>query len=162
MIKQLKQSEIPELREKLIKKQKGICPLCKRDLDAPVLDHHHVRKIKGSGLCRGIICRGCNVLLGKIENNVIRCCLAHDGLSDWLANAAVYLRQKQLPYMHPTEAPKKKKLKKSSYNKLKKVAKKLPPYPKSEVLTKKLAEIYKLHNMEPEFCKVRPKKRRRQ
>ena len=58
--------------------------------------------------------------------------------------------------LHPTEAPKLPKLKKSSYNKLKKVydgRAKFPPYPASKKLIKALEKLFKKYNIEPKFYK---------
>ena len=74
-----------------------------------------------------------------------------------LRNLADYLDQENLPYIHPTEKPKKKKKKKSSYNKLVKelklidYRKKIPSYPKSGKLTKGIEELYSKCEVEPEF-----------
>jgi hypothetical protein len=98
-------------------------------------------------------------MLGKIENNCVRYSIAHKNLPEVLRNMADYLERPQLPYIHPTDAPKAPLLKKSSYNKLKKVMevsanrkkKKCPEYPKSQKLTKPLEALYKEFNIEPEF-----------
>ncbi len=153
-IQQLKSSEIPELKKLLLKEQNNICPICDREINAPVLDHHHKKRIKGTGLVRGILCRSCNVLLGKVENNCVRYSISQTELPNVLRNMASYLEQKQLPYMHPSEAPKKKKLTKTSYKKLVKLingAQKIPEYPKSGTLTKSLRVLYEKYNLTPKF-----------
>ena len=66
-IKQLKGSEVPALRAKLLEEQGGICPICHNVPKTACLDHEHTKKIKGSGQVRGTICLLCNVFLGKIE-----------------------------------------------------------------------------------------------
>lgn len=156
-IKPLKYKEISELRKRLLKEQNGICPICKRTIISPVLDHHHVKRIKGSGLIRGVLCSLCNVLLGKIENNCNRYKVKQEELSTILRNISAYLEQKHLPYLHPSEVPKEPKLKKSSYNALKKKASKYQkwntPYPQSGKLTKKLAILFTKYHIEPEFYK---------
>lgn len=41
-----------------------VCPLCKRTMgEDVVVDHNHK-----TGECRAVICRWCNVILGKLEN----------------------------------------------------------------------------------------------
>lgn len=68
-MQKLKQSEIKEWREKLLKKQKGICPLCGEPLEADeaVLDHDHV-----TGHIRGALHNGCNRAEGKAINWIYR------------------------------------------------------------------------------------------
>lgn len=154
--KQLKWSELPELRDKLLKQQNHICPICKRQIESPVLDHHHVRRVKGTGLVRGVLCRQCNVLLGKMENNCTRYSIDQENLPEVLRNMAKYLQKKHKPYMHPSEAPKTPKLMKSSYNELAKTVKedgrfKMPEYPKSGKLTVRLAELFEKFELEPKF-----------
>jgi hypothetical protein len=116
-LKILKHCDISTLREVLCQKQQGICPICCKELNAPCLDHHHKKRIKGTGQIRGVLCRACNVMLGKIENNCVRYSIAQEGLPAVLRNMATYLEQPHLPYIHPSDAPKAKKLRKSSYNK---------------------------------------------
>lgn len=156
-IKVLGWGDISTLRDALSQKQGGFCPLCQRELNAPCLDHHHKKRIKGSGQVRGVLCRSCNVMLGKIENNCVRYSISQEELPMILRNMACYLEQPHLPYIHPSDAPKTPKLKKSSYNKLKKIMKdapgrkKCPEYPKSGKLTKPLEALYKEFQLEPEF-----------
>lgn len=154
--KQLKNKDIPEIREKILKEQKGICPICEEEVNAPCLDHEHVKKIRGSGQIRGVICRNCNIFIAKAENNSIRCGVKIKNLPKILRNIADYLEKQQYPYIHPTEAPKVKQLKKTSYKKLKKVydkKRKFPPYPKSKKLTKELSLLFKEYNIKPEYYK---------
>lgn len=47
--------------------QRGLCELCKEPAVSPSLDHCHK-----TGKCRGVLCRGCNAMLGHIENNMAR------------------------------------------------------------------------------------------
>jgi len=62
-VKNLTLAEIAPLREKLLRKQKGICPLCKRDVKDPNLDHDH----KTGGI-RATLCRNCNRVEGKVAH----------------------------------------------------------------------------------------------
>lgn len=66
-------SGIPAYRKALLQKQVGKCALCERKPTVPCLDHCH-----STGVNRGVLCRGCNALLGKIENNAAR-----NGLGDF-------------------------------------------------------------------------------
>lgn len=73
-----------------------------------------------------------------------------------LRSCADYLERKHLPYIHPSEKPKAKKLKKSSYNKLLKAydgKAKFPDYPTSGKLTIKLEKLFADYSMNPEFYK---------
>lgn len=57
------------VRAELLLKQGGRCALCQLPCSAKeaVLDHHH-----GTGAVRAVLHRGCNSLLGKLENNAAR------------------------------------------------------------------------------------------
>lgn len=154
--KQLTQKELPELRDSILKKQDFKCIICKRIIEDPVLDHHHTKRIGGTGKIRGVLCRSCNVFLAKSENNSIRYCIAQNDLPRILRNMADYLEKEQYNILHPTEKPKEPKLKKSSYKKLVKAInnkQKIPEYPKSGNLTKQLKLLYEKYNIKPEFYK---------
>lgn len=165
MSTQLKQSDIPDLRSRLLTEQGGLCFICQKQPKQPVLDHSHTKKTKGTGLIRGVLCSQCNVFLAKVENNCTRYLISHEELPDILRKMAKYLEKEHLPYIHPSEKPKRPKLKKSSYNKLVKAHKedlnkatgkrvpKLHPYPKSKVLTKPLERLFALYNIKPEYYK---------
>jgi hypothetical protein len=68
------------------------------------------------------------------------------------------------PLLHPSHAPKPRKLMKSSYNELKREIKKanhflskplkMPDYPKSKRLTKRLKELYEQFAIYPKFYGV--------
>lgn len=80
-------------------KQGGRCVLCKRKPAVPCLDHCH-----STGVNRGVLCRGCNALLGKIENNAPRNGLRGQDLLTYLANVGAYLVQGErggLGTLHP-------------------------------------------------------------
>lgn len=148
---QLKWSDIDGVRSLLSHEQKGLCPLCERPLKNPCLDHQHKKRVKGTGLIRGVLCASCNIMVGKIENNCSRYNICQEELSSFLRNLANYLDNDHLLYMHPSEAPKPKKLMKSSYNKLKALSTKCPAYPRSGKLTKALERLYAEYEIEPEF-----------
>lgn len=158
---QLKCSDIKKIRDKLCEEQNWICPICKRPIDNPVLDHQHKKRIKGSGLVRGVLCRSCNVFIAKAENNCIRYAIGYDKLPSVLRAIADYLEKDHTCYIHSSEKPKEQKLKKSSYNQLKKEwdkywwdsKKRFPEYPKSGKLTKQLEFFFSLYNLQPEFYK---------
>ena len=164
-IRQLKSTEIESLRNYLLKKQKGICPICRKTIKKPVLDHHHKKKIGGTGRIRKTICSNCNVFLAKIENNCKRYLISQEELPGVLLNISQYLSCKQLPYMHPSEAPKKPVITKSSYNKLAKAIifsgkkTRFPEYRYNakgkpvQGLTKLLEKLFDEFNITPEFYK---------
>ena len=68
-MRRLKTTEVASERHRLLKEQGGLCALCRTTLPEPqaVLDHDH-----GSGAVRAVLHRGCNSLLGKLENNASR------------------------------------------------------------------------------------------
>jgi len=154
-MKQLKQKELKDLREKLYAEQKGICPLCKTKirLDEAVIDHQH-KTLKeeigadGAGLVRGVLCHRCNTVEGGMINKFRRYGIYLKDYTQFLRNLADYLDQEPLPYIHPTEAPKIPKLGKRDFNKLLKLYKAKYPrrkkgltYPKSGKLTKKWIDL---------------------
>lgn len=85
-MRKLKASEIAATREQMLLNQGGKCALCKLPLplNQAVLDHDH-----GTGIVRGVLHRGCNSLLGKVENNYRR--YGVRSLDAFLAGTANYL-----------------------------------------------------------------------
>lgn len=165
---QLKSSDLKPLKEKWHDEQKSICPILKKQitLDRTVIDHLHKLKseepgIDGKGCCRGAIEFRANALEGKITNNFKRLGLDKEiDLPSFLRNLADYLENNHLQddvlYIHPQEVKKEAKLKKSSYNKLKNIYNlkaKFPEYPKTCKLTKKISELFRFYNLDPEFYK---------
>ena len=153
-IQHLTQKQAVELRCSLLQKQNGICPICDRDVNSPCLDHSHTKRVKGSGLIRGVLCRSCNVLIAKMENNCVRYGIQQSILPSVLRRMATYLEQDHLPFLHPSEVPKRKKIMKSSFNALLKAMadeKKKPEFPKSGFLTKQLEALFTKFNIEPKF-----------
>ena len=112
----LKYKEIKEYREQFLKEQNGKCLLCGQQIEPgkEVLDHDH-----RSGQIRGVLHRGCNALLGKIENS-----MAMNGIDDWLLSNICHrlisyrIHKKEL--LHPTyKTIEEKKLKQKLKNKKK-------------------------------------------
>jgi hypothetical protein len=93
----LKPSEVRNFREKLLNEQECKCGVCGLhvDISNAVLDHDHK-----TGLIRGVLHRGCNALLGKIENNYKR--LAVPNLQAFLGGLMAYINAKPLTVFHPT------------------------------------------------------------
>ena len=68
-MKRLKTTEVAAYRAKLYEQQQGKCALCGFPMakTEAVLDHDHT-----TGVCRAVLHRGCNAMLGHIENNAPR------------------------------------------------------------------------------------------
>ncbi|HXB11394.1 MAG TPA: endonuclease domain-containing protein [Bacteroidia bacterium] len=67
-----KQEQIAFLKDKLLKEQDYICPLCEADMlqmevKNRCLDHDHE-----TGLVRAVVCRNCNSMEGKITGCIRR------------------------------------------------------------------------------------------
>jgi hypothetical protein len=159
--KQLKAKDVSKLRAFLLRTQKGKCPICRKVITDACLDHSHVKRIKGTGLIRGVLCRTCNVFIAKSENNCTRYGIEQIRLPTILRACARYLERKHLPYIHPSEKPKRKILTKSSYNSLKKSYTKTAKFPeykirkgkRGQILTKPLEKLFQEYNITPEFYK---------
>lgn len=92
----LKTKDIPVIREQYIQNQHNKCLLCEADLDVPCLDHCHKK-----GHIRGVLCRRCNVLEGKITNSAKRLGIGQEKLFNILKNYAAY-QQLESNLIHPT------------------------------------------------------------
>lgn len=100
MARRITQKEVSEVRASMLIKQGGKCALCQLPCGAreAVLDHDH-----HTGACRGALHRGCNSLLGKVENNAARYGVRE--LSAFLHGAAGYLKAHEVDctgLLHPT------------------------------------------------------------
>ncbi|UXQ88721.1 endonuclease [Salmonella phage PST_H2] len=99
-MRKIKQSELKEVRDELIKRQKSKCPICGGSLKAiteinRVVDHCHEH-----GHIRGVLCRGCNGGIGKIENLIRSYCKAGNNnyfIVKTLRNIADYLELHKTP-----------------------------------------------------------------
>lgn len=161
---QLKTKDIHVYRQKLLKEQNYTCPICEVEIPksgkGSALDHQHRRRksdpigLNGGGLIRGVLCRGCNIIEGKVWNNSHRFGKTHKDIPKMLRNMADYLEKKNYPWIHPKEAPKEPIVKKRKYNQLKKVMKqhKLDPPPelsKRQKLTKELNRLFQKFDIPP-------------
>lgn len=163
-MKDLKQSEIKDLRLKILKEQDYRCPLCGKVItedDRITLDHQHkLRKsdpngVDGNGQVRGVLCSDCNCLEGKITNNANR--FLHQPSKEvkmmWLSNLIEYYKKPLYDFIHPSEVKKEPPVSKKNFNKLNKlyIADNHKPleYPKSKRLTKKLKTLFEYYNIEP-------------
>jgi len=157
--KPLKQKDIKPLREKLWRENDYCCPICKQELELSdlALDHDHQ-----TTFVRNTICKKCNSLEGSLRAKWKRSGLMKIiDFNDFLLSLAEYLSNDQLPYIHPMHTAKPRKLMKSSYNELKreidnvnkymKKPIKIPDYPKSKRLTKKLKELYDRFGIYPRY-----------
>lgn len=155
--RQLKSKDIKKFRSFVLEKQGGKCLICEKPPKRPCLDHSHTKRTKGTGLCRGVVCSNCNIMIAKSENNCVRYGFTQEELPKILRSIANYLEKPHLPYIHHTEAPPKPKLMKSSYNKLKKALEgtgySCPHMSKSGVLTLPLKKAFAQVKIEPEFYK---------
>lgn len=68
-MQRLKTTEVATYRARLYEQQQGKCALCGFPMakTEAVLDHDHT-----TGVCRAVLHRGCNAMLGHIENNAPR------------------------------------------------------------------------------------------
>jgi len=161
---ELKTKEIKGLKEKLLAQNDNICPLLGIEVpaDKTVLDHIHKLKSDPYAIDKGTIRNAIefrsNALEGKISNNWKRYFGADESkhpisLPNFLRNLADYLEvgaysEDDTYWIHPTEVPKAKKVKKTSFNKMLKAfkqkypKKKVPVYPKSCKLTKLLDKLF--------------------
>ena len=157
----LKHSEVKHYRKKIKESQNNKCLICERDFTdtiQPTLDHDHE-----TYLVRGVLCRSCNAIEGKIKGMMRRYGLKDIKMSEFLRNMAYYIEKEQYPYIHPMHKPKTKKLMKSSYNDLVREVRKynetaakpikIPDYPKSGRLLKSLEKLYKKFGIIPKFYK---------
>jgi hypothetical protein len=68
----MKRTDIPQVRKMLVAKQKGICPICGKDLTRTkavnvVIDHDHT-----TGVVRAALHRGCNKVEGSVLSTITR------------------------------------------------------------------------------------------
>lgn len=100
MLYKLKYSEVAEVRLRLLGQQGNRCAICKLPCSESeaVLDHDHK-----TGLVRAVLHRGCNSMLGKVENNHARYGIKN--LAAFLNGCAGYLQRHataSTTLIHPT------------------------------------------------------------
>ena len=106
---QISTKDIPEVRTRLLKKQKGRCPICEREIKDPVLDHDHA-----TGAVRSTLCRNCNRFEGKVLQWVKTVPLDNIQL---LKNLAKYWKRHSYNLhglVHPGKTTKRKRRKKNA------------------------------------------------
>ncbi len=186
--RQIIPDEIKKIRKHFHQNQnKFVCPILKMKFHTEdmVVDHAHksnsknLNKEEEAGLIRGVIHRQANTMEGKITNSYIRCGLHKmEGITlpNFLRNLADFIEDPPMipyKYLHPTEKPKSKELKKTSVKKLIKTFRlkyphrKLPEVLKykkiktgrkkgkerKKKLTAGLEKLYNEFNLEPDFKK---------
>ena len=105
MMNKLKTTEIKSYREQQLSLQNSCCDLCGEIvLGDAVLDHDHK-----TGLVRKVLHRGCNSLLGKIENNMARSQMNIFRLRTWATNLVDYIQTTHTDIVHPTHLRQKRK-----------------------------------------------------
>lgn len=105
----LKYSEIPAVRNYLLEQQNHCCGLCGDIIEEgkAVLDHDH-----RSGIIRRVLHRGCNSMLGKIENNMARSEIDIFRLMKIADKVADYIQNNTTDWIHPTyKTPEERKMK---------------------------------------------------
>ena len=95
----LKPKDVATFRREQLQKQGGICPLCLEVIEPgdAVLDHCHK-----TGLCRGVLHRFCNTMLGKVENARVRYRLTDDRILGNLLSNLIPYSSRTLDVYHPT------------------------------------------------------------
>jgi len=166
---EMKNKDIIILKEKLYLQNDKICPLLGIEIpfEKMALDHIHKLNSESYAPDKGTIRNAtefrANTLEGSITNKWKRLYGADPSkhptdLPSFLRNLADYLEagayiEDETYFIHPTEIPKAKKVKKSSFNKMLKLftvkypKRKIPQYPKSKKLTKKLDKLFKEFNI---------------
>lgn len=168
-LRQLKSSEVKEVREDILKEQGGECAICGELIDessGASLDHQHMLKREtigedGAGLVRGVLCRSCNVMEGKIWNNMGRY-IQPESVEEriqWLESLISYYRKDNYNLIHPNEKPTEPNISKKNYNKLKRLysmdvesgnkKRKFPEYPKSGKMTIGLMTLFEEYDIPP-------------
>ena len=155
----LKTKDIKTIKRMLLEKQGYRCAICGKELtlENSVLDHQHKQRKSdkngenGNGQVRGVLCSDCNVSEGKIWNSTSRFQGARTPQDriNWLKKLIQYYEAGTYPFIHPTEKVPEKSISKRQYNKLKKVCPKVPEYPKSTHLTKRLKELFDKYKINP-------------
>lgn len=98
----LKYKEVATLRAQKLREQENCCALCGDTvIDDAVLDHDH-----RTGRIRRVLHRGCNAMLGKIENNMARNRLTMDRLNTFAQNLVAYMEHEYEDVVHPTHLTK--------------------------------------------------------
>jgi len=176
--KEMKQTDIKILKEKLWELNGKKCPVLGKEipLEKMALDHAHKRKDEAYAPDKGVIREAldwrANATLGKLENSLKRTGLVYDegfNLPTFLRNAAdyfekgAYVDDEGYMYIHPKEVKKEPIVSKRNYNKCKKLydskefiplrknqtKKPFPEYPKNGKLSRPLKLIFEEFKVDP-------------
>lgn len=102
----LKYNKVKEYREQQLIKQNNCCALCgELIVDDAVLDHNHK-----TGKIRQVLHRGCNSLLGKIENNMPRSKMTMTRLTTFAERLITYMQTQHTEVLHPTYKTKEERM----------------------------------------------------
>jgi hypothetical protein len=94
----LKYTEVKVYREAQLAQQNQCCALCGQYIEEDaVLDHDHK-----TGLLRQVLHRGCNSMLGKIENSMPRSQVNIARLRGIAQNLIAYIETQHTDILHPT------------------------------------------------------------
>lgn len=96
--------------------QEGKCPICGKTIDLTtaghksdyVVDHNHL-----NGLVRGVLCRGCNGALGKMQAAIARWGKTgynYDKIIEFMEKAISYYRKDPYPVIYPDHKTEEEKL----------------------------------------------------
>ena len=113
--RKISRSQLRAYTMKLHKEQGGVCAVCGREISLKVMgsssdyvvDHCH-----DTGLIRGVLHRGCNGALGKIENNITRWSKVGsdmDAIIEWMRKAVQYYDKGFHPVIYPDHKTKEEK-----------------------------------------------------
>ena len=99
----LKRDDLARVRVALVRAQKGYCPLCLKRWRGSVSMDQCVDHCHSTGHIRGVLCRNCNGMEGKLKTIASRA--KRDGsIEGWLERVLAYYKQhtsQPLPYIHP-------------------------------------------------------------
>lgn len=100
-MRKLTQAEVKVVRDTMVKKQGGKCPLCGKSLAGgkAVVDHCHDK-----GTVRSALCRNCNGIEGRVRTCAIRAA-SKVGMHEWLLNLAQYWKhhdENPSSYIYPS------------------------------------------------------------
>jgi hypothetical protein len=102
----LKYTEIKAYRLQQLAQQNNCCALCGEPVvDDAVLDHDHK-----TGLLRKVLHRGCNIMLGKIENAMPRCRVDMNKLEVIAGRLIEYIKTQHTDILHPKHKIKEPKM----------------------------------------------------
>lgn len=166
-MQQLNQLDVKQYRKEILELQGGICPILQEEIQEgyACLDHAHEDSLYSEtqkGQIRGVLNRYANSLEGSMRARFKRSGLSNIiTFEEFLINLYTYLVDHRYPLLHPSNKPRTRKLQKRSYQELKREINevnkyldkpiKMPDFPKSGRLTKRLKELYHRFGLTPKF-----------